>query len=163
MKKTIIIGLMLLASLSIFAQIPAGYVDLGLPSGTLWKDANENGFYQYDEAVKRFGKQLPRKSQMEELVNQCQWRWTGDGYIVFGPNGNTLFMPTDGYEGCDDHELYDGGLCGFYWSIAQRDTRSAWIIDLYDPHVEFATLARRDHVSVTTYDKCRGISVRLVK
>ena len=33
---------------------PTGYVDLGLPSGTLWKDKNENGFFTYDEAVSRF-------------------------------------------------------------------------------------------------------------
>mgnify|MGYP007111695800 CR=1 FL=1 len=27
------------------------YVDLGLPSGTLWKRQNESGFYTYEEAL----------------------------------------------------------------------------------------------------------------
>ncbi|HJJ45480.1 MAG TPA: hypothetical protein O0Y17_00165 [Methanocorpusculum sp.] len=49
------------------AADPAGYVDLGLPSGTLWKDKNESGgFYTYDEAMKAFGNNLPTMEQFEE-------------------------------------------------------------------------------------------------
>ena len=47
-----------------------GYVDLGLPSGTLWRNSNEGGDYArytYDEAISRFGNKLPTKQQLEEL------------------------------------------------------------------------------------------------
>lgn len=39
----------------------AGYVDLGLPSGTLWKNKNEEGFYTYDDAVSKFGSKFADK------------------------------------------------------------------------------------------------------
>ena len=46
----------------------AGYVDLGLPSGTKWKSTNEiggnNGFYTYDEAISAFGDKLPTKEHL---------------------------------------------------------------------------------------------------
>ena len=47
-----------------------GYVDLGLPSGTLWRNANEGGndaHYTYDEAIRIYGHNLPTKQQIEEL------------------------------------------------------------------------------------------------
>ena len=42
---------MCLLFLSVRAQM-LQFVDLGLPSGTLWKSTNEPGFYTYDEALK---------------------------------------------------------------------------------------------------------------
>ena len=51
-----------------------GLVDLGLPSGTLWKDKNEEGgFYTYEQAMSKFGDKLPTKEQFKELKNKCQW------------------------------------------------------------------------------------------
>ena len=48
---------------------PAGYVDLGLPSGTLWKDKNEEGgFYTYDQAVSKFGNKLPTKDLVRKKL-----------------------------------------------------------------------------------------------
>ena len=41
-----------------------GYVDLGLPSGTLWKTERDVGLYTYAEAVSKFGKQLPTSEQI---------------------------------------------------------------------------------------------------
>ena len=55
------------------------YVDLGLPSGTKWKSANEVNaadtmydFYTYDEAVAAFEDALPTKGQVQELKDGCQ-------------------------------------------------------------------------------------------
>ena len=33
------------------------FVDLGLPSGTLWAEKNEEGYFTYDEAMKLFNKE----------------------------------------------------------------------------------------------------------
>ena len=69
--------------------LPQGYVDLGLPSGTLWKDQNEiAGLYTYEQAMEKFGNELPTKEQLEELQTSCRWTWTGSSYRVEGPNGN---------------------------------------------------------------------------
>ena len=54
MKRFLLFVSMLFISLGVFAQ----YIDLGLSSGTLWKDTNEGGDYArytYDEAVSTFG------------------------------------------------------------------------------------------------------------
>ena len=50
----------------------AEYVDLGLPSGTLWKKTNEGGTYSrftYGEAYGRFRSKLPTYEQYIELKN----------------------------------------------------------------------------------------------
>ena len=54
------------------AEVSLGYTDLGLPSGTIWKNFNATGFYTYDEAVSQFGNRLPTKEQWEELKAECQ-------------------------------------------------------------------------------------------
>lgn len=70
-----------------------GWIDLGLPSGTLWKDKNESSFYTYKQAITRYGDQLPTQSQIIELVQKCSWVWNNTGYTVTGPNGNYIFLP----------------------------------------------------------------------
>ncbi len=36
-------------------EVPAGFVDLGLPSGLLWAEKQEEGYYTHEEAVKKYG------------------------------------------------------------------------------------------------------------
>ena len=55
-----------------------GYVDLGLPSGTKWKAANEDGYYDYDSAMETFGGKLPTKEQFEELMSLCTFTWDSE-------------------------------------------------------------------------------------
>ena len=91
-----------------------GYVDLGLPSGTLWKETNESGFYTWDEAVSYFGGELPTDEHYLELRSECTWTWIGNGYKVTGPNGESITLPA---EGCRSRSGGVGnvGLGGFYW------------------------------------------------
>lgn len=110
------------------------YIDLGLPSGTFWKNANEGGndaFYTYDEAVNKFGEQLPTIEQLEELENLCKWEWTTqnrvNGYKITGPNGNSIFLPAAGYRiySGDVHEV---GYIGAYLSSTPYDSEFAWYL-----------------------------------
>ena len=87
MKKVFSLCLICLMALSASAQ-QMEYVDLGLPSATLWKAVDEPGFYAYDEAMNNFNNQLPTGEQLEELRKECVWSWNGTGYHVTGPNGN---------------------------------------------------------------------------
>lgn len=96
--------------------VPSGYVDLGLPSGTLWKSSNESGYYSYQEAVNKYGTQLPSKGQFEELINNCLWKWTGAGYKITGTNGNTLYLPAAGYRLKNKKDIQGVGEIGAYWS-----------------------------------------------
>ena len=130
---------------------PTGYVDLGLPSGTLWKDKNENGFFTYDEAVSRFGSKLPSKEKFEELKSECKWEWNGSGYKVTGPNGNSIVLPASGYRNSIGG-VNCVGFTGCYWSSTPKDSDRAWYLDFYS-----------GEVTVSNYNRCIGPSVRLVQ
>lgn len=130
---------------------PAGYVDLGLSSGTYWKETNESGFHNYDNAVSKFGNKLPTKEQLEELKNECEWTWTGNGYKVTGPNGNSILLPAAGYRNCNGLVSYVG-MGGGYWSSTPYGSDYAWGLD-----------ADLVGVNVDYYYRCGGQSVRLVQ
>lgn len=155
MKKVILIGMMCLMALTIQAQ---NYVDLGLPSGTKWKATNEKNaadaeydFFTYDEAVSQFGDRLPTKEQWEELKAECQWSWTGSGYKVTGPNGNSMSLPAVGFRYCDEGVAYVGSIGG-YWSSSPYGSDYAWGLGFYSGSVYV------DYIS-----RCNGLSVRLVQ
>ena len=128
------------------------YVDLGLPSGTLWKSSNEKGgLYTYDEAVSKFGGKLPTREQWEELKGMCTWTWTGKGYRVTGENGKSIVLPAAGYRDCDGNMDVVGSY-GYYWSSTPRGSETAW-------ELNFGS----DGVGMGSYGRCRGHSVRLVQ
>lgn len=130
------------------------YVDLGLPSGTLWKDSNEGGdhvHYTYDEAISQFGNKLPSKQQFEELKNECEWTWLGNGYKVTGPNGESITLPAAGYRGCNG-DVYNVGTYGSYWSSTPGDSDDAWYLYFLSGGVNMSRNYR-----------CYGYSVRLVQ
>ena len=128
------------------------YVDLGLPSGTLWKRQNESGYYTYEEALNRFGSKLPERHHFVELINECTWIWIKDyGYKVVGPNGNSITLPAAGYRYCDgDVDLV--GTNGYYWSSTPYDSDVAWSLYFYS-----------GRVNMYGNDRCNGRSVRLVQ
>ena len=129
-----------------------GFVDLGLPSGTLWKDKNEEGgFYTYGQAVSKFGNKLPTKEQLEELKNSCQWTWNGSGYKVVGPSGNSIVLPAGGYRRCNG-SVCSVGSNGNYWSSTPNGSDGAWGLGFYS-----------GEVYVNGDYRCGGRSVRLVQ
>ena len=128
-----------------------GYTDLGLPSGTKWKNFNATGFYTYDEAVSQFGNRLPTKLQWEELKAECQWSWNGSGYKITGPNGNSIVLPASGFRSCDG-SVYGVGSVGLYWSSTPFGSDDAWY-RYFDS----------GEVYVYNVSRCGGLSVRLVQ
>ena len=129
MKKVFLLSIMCLMAFSLQAQAPAGddeYVDLGLPSGTLWKSKNEKGgFKTYDEAVAQFGGNLPTHEQWEELKGMCEWQWMGKGYKIIGDNGNFIVLPAAGWDNGDGN-IVSVGSSGMYWSSTPRGSAHAW-------------------------------------
>ncbi len=111
-----------------------GYTDLGLPSGTIWKNFNATGFYTYNEAVSQFGKRLPSRKQWEELKSECQWTWEGSSYKVTGPNGNSILLPAAGYSNTNG-VLESVGSTGFYWSSTPENSEKAWELILESSNV----------------------------
>lgn len=84
------------------------YVDLGLPSGTLWashflkeeKDGIEDFLYlTYSDAAKY---SLPTKEQAQELIKLCDAEYLNSDHQdidVLGPNGNSISLAV---LGCKD-------------------------------------------------------------
>ena len=127
------------------------YVDLGLPSGTLWAEENEEGHYTFNDAVSKYGNRLPTFEQLEELKDHCKWEWIGDGYRVTGPNGNAIVLPTMGYRGrCAI--VNNVSSYGFCWSFTPRGSDFTWYLCF-------------NFSGVHIYDGIRSnaLSVRLVK
>lgn len=100
----------------VIREVPDGYIDLGLPSGTLWCMENQFGFYSYSTAVSQFGNTLPTRDQFHELLNECTWIWQEDGYKVVGPNGQYMYLPAAGWKRDSTGELVDLDEEGFYWT-----------------------------------------------
>ena len=127
------------------------YVDLGLPSGTLWKAFSEEGYCTYDEVLNKFDNRLPSKEQWKELKDECEWEWKDNGYDVTGPNGNMIFLPAVGYRDCTGLNLV--GRYGYYWSSTGAGDKGAWCMKFDDGGFNYLSKENR----------CIGFSVRLVK
>ena len=138
------------------------FVDLGLPSGTLWSNVNENnpkdtyGFYIFDEAITDFGTQVPTKAQWEELLQFSTYEKTKSGCKIIGRNGNTIFLPYAGYRDCNGVGSTGDGF-GCYWTstaVGDYDPDNAYDItfrdDMDEPYIAFGP-------------KCFGYSVRLIQ
>jgi len=133
-------------------KIVAGeqYVDLGLPSGTMWKSENEEGLLDYKTAWKKYKRRMPSIKQWEELKRYCEWTWTGNGYQVIGPNGASIFMPAAGYRNFSG-QIGKVGVFGNYWSSTTKDSEEAWRFGF-----------ESDKFSMATHSRKYGRSVRLV-
>lgn len=144
-----------------------GYIDLGLPSGTLWKATNESGYYKYDEAMSKFGKNMPSQEQWQELIDYCTWTSRGvhKGYIVMGVNGNSIILPPGGAFNCEgerdstgNEDFYECIHTG-YWSstIINTDAAWGWYIKNYNYYKDYS----EEH-STGGFYKCYTNCVRLV-
>lgn len=97
------------------------WIDLGLPSGTLWKsdiERDEKGepiYLTFEEAKATFKENLPRPWQFTELRDECKWEWKENGYKVIGSNSNSIFLPAAGHKKKDE-TIHDIFYIGNYWN-----------------------------------------------
>lgn len=104
-----------------------------------WSDANGDGQSEenemidignnisgtkYDVAHVKWGGgwRMPTKNEIQELVDKCSWKMTiyseVNGYLVTGPNGNSIFLPAAG-----DNKSYNGHS-GYYWASTVGDNEA---------------------------------------
>ncbi|MCF0174419.1 MAG: hypothetical protein HUJ98_03620 [Bacteroidaceae bacterium] len=103
----------------------------------------------------------PTYTEMNELLNNCEWTWTTkrdaggknvNGYIVTGKNDKSIFLPAAAYRyGTELNEFV--GKSGYYWSSTREYPSYAYCIYFfstdYDPYLR-------------SYSCCSGLSVRAV-
>ena len=112
------------------------FIDLGLPSRKAWATTAAPGHYTFDEAVEAFGDYLPKGATLVELYEECDWKWDNEknGYTVTGPNGNSIFMPANGYIAPGENSVKWAGSEGNYWSrlpYSQTNARSLYFYSGY--------------------------------
>lgn len=113
-----------------WAEISA---DGGYDPRTYQKKLEEDisGNPKYDAATANWGNEwrTPTEHEMKELVDKCTWQWIDEdgkyGYEITGPNGNSIFLPTNPYvsgdlDGEDDHKIY-----GSYWTASPYSKHEA--------------------------------------
>ena len=132
--------------------VPMGYVDLGLSSGTYWKESNEGGLRSYGNAEATYNGNIPTKEQWVELNTECQWVWEGNGYKVIGPSGDYIILPAEGYRTCDGGGVSSAGSRGEYWTSTSSSGESNY----------YFVIESSEHL-ISSEERCVGKSVRLVQ
>lgn len=128
------------------------YVDLGLPSGTLWADQNEPGVYTFNETVDKFsGREMPGMHHFQELVDNCTWKWNGSGYTIIGVNGDSITLPAAAFKDCQGN--WEEKPTGYYWSAEMYDKLEAW--GLY--------FTKEKVWTTMSFIKCMALPVRKIK
>ena len=117
------------------------FVDLGLPSGTLWsadyeKSEDDILFVPYIRAQEF---DIPTEEQWNELVEHCRWQGnysstsiTSYGVTCIGPNGNSIVFRSKGYIKDEEQvgNIHYGGGKVFFWihDEEENDTHEKKVI-----------------------------------
>jgi uncharacterized protein (TIGR02145 family) len=146
------------------------YVDLGLPSGTLWATCNVGAnkpedygdCFSWDEGKTSAanwgnGWRMPSKEQWEELNENTKSTWTKkkgvNGRLFTANNGKSLFLPAAG--GSHAPGLDSAGSNGLYWSSS---------LDMDDPYLAwFFCFDDSGFSSMGAFGHFLGQSVRAVR
>lgn len=116
-----------------------------------------SGNVEYDIATTLWKSpwRIPTAVEVQELLDVCEWQWIRqgniNGYIVIGPNKNSIFLPAAGfYYGYYATQV--NNMC-FYWTSTPsvNDNRNSEY--LYgDKEIRYISL----------YNRCVGCSIRPV-
>ena len=108
------------------------YIDLELPSGTLWAATNvgaesivDEGLFLRHYEIEKNGIIIPTKNQFDELIENTTYKFMVKynncnvcGGLFIGKNGKELFFPACGYidVDCDARFAQCKNFIGTYWS-----------------------------------------------
>lgn len=107
------------------------YIDLGLPSGTLWsidfeRDVDEIQYFSYCQVENL---NIPTKEQWDELVEKCEWRYDNDDdvFMALGPNGNILTFAKTEYKSFKNSISFPNKAGTYFWLKNDNADNSAVI------------------------------------
>ncbi len=112
---------------------------------------NIEGDPKYDVArASRGGTwRLPTKEEIDELEKECKCEWMTQnghgGFLVTGPNGNSIFFPAAGY-----HIGFPSNVefRGHYWSATQDEDNTISAYDLHFNCSSFYIMCGTSHCNV---------------
>ncbi len=91
------------------------FIDLGLPSGTLWSSSyerfgKERLYLPYDKAKEM---NIPTENQWMELRKECRWSIDSNKLYCIGPNGNSIQFERTGYISVEKKK--EIAVWSFFW------------------------------------------------
>lgn len=139
------------------SQADGNYVDLGLPSGTMWAKENHygNSHVEFTD-IKKFLTSIPTVEQWTELKAKCTWTRRGKNYIVTGPNGNSITLPAEGYRDCKGG-VFEEGIACYYWTRKYNSGSHGTPINAYAFKI---TNTKGEPILL---EPCNGLSFRHIK
>ena len=187
--KRLLLGLTLLGLLGLVAcnknepssngkESQTQFIDVNLPSGTLWAtevetlDNYPDGLYTIADAKELFGNRIPTKAQWEELLSRSTWKETDDGIeltvynyqadVNAAPARNRvgdlpeelvkILIPLAGKIDCEAEDLEEQLMAYLWTSSVDPATMMTWYLMLSNESFEFGSLA----------EACAELSVLLV-
>lgn len=91
--------------------------------GVEMEDISGNAAYDVARALWGGSWRIPTRDEMDELIDECTWTYFAEdsvyGYEILGPNGNSIFLPINGY--------YNSGI----W-FSQTSHGAYWLSTPYD-------------------------------
>ena len=112
---------------TIFTAPSIHMIDLGLPSGTLWRsyELDDDNDYPllltYTEAAQKGT--IPTRAQWDELLNYCSKNWKENSYGSYlefkGLNDQFITLYATGQYDPDGKLAEDGEWRGYYWTSTQ--------------------------------------------
>ena len=106
-------------------EIAPEFIDLGLPSGTLWASNFEMeldtcSYLPYSDALEL---NIPTKDQCNELFSSCSFKGDNGTICCIGPNGKTITLQPTGYKEIGSEDVPTTIWASFFW-IKDTDKES---------------------------------------
>lgn len=106
---------------------------------------NKTVLEQVDDRVKTdygYYFSIPTKEDWQELIDNCRWTRYDNHFMVRGPNGSVIILPSTGYK--DGLNTYDAGVEGCYWSssLDEQSPDDAWFVHIKYGKPEFYSYYR---------------------
>ena len=112
---------------------PFEYVDMGLPSGTLWGSYSIDTTLTWPDALDTYGKQVPSKEQYIELLEHSTINYSGYTSLeAISPNGNKVLLGNS-----------------YLWTRSEKDDKSGvYGVMILENSVHFFVDGKQDSLSV---------------
>lgn len=106
---------------------------------------NKTSLEQVDDRVKTdygYYFSIPTKEDWQELIDYCKWTRYDNHFMVKGPNGNVIVLPSGGY--MDGLNAYDAGVEGCYWTstVDEQSPDDAWFVHINNAKPTFYSYYR---------------------
>ena len=150
------------------------YVDLGLPSGTLWAaDYEKIGKKLYVPYCQISMLNIPSEKQWNELFEICKWTGnyssSGDtfyGILCIGPNGNSIKFRPRGYMIDEEKTAHINGGGHIYFWIKDNEIgneKNAVHVSAGNRRIDEHTRKRIPEINITKVFSGYKLPVRLVR